>query len=47
MSSTTEVVTRTSRLPAPIRAMRPKQWVKNVLVATAPLAAGRLFEPRC
>ena len=24
--------------------MRPKQWVKNVLVATAPLAAGRLFE---
>lgn len=25
--------------------MRPRQWVKNVLVATAPLAAGRLFEP--
>jgi decaprenyl-phosphate phosphoribosyltransferase len=24
--------------------MRPKQWVKNILVATAPLAAGRLFE---
>jgi decaprenyl-phosphate phosphoribosyltransferase len=24
--------------------MRPKQWVKNVLVAAAPLAAGRLFE---
>jgi decaprenyl-phosphate phosphoribosyltransferase len=24
--------------------MRPKQWVKNVLVATAPLAAGRLLE---
>jgi decaprenyl-phosphate phosphoribosyltransferase len=24
--------------------MRPKQWVKNALVATAPLAAGRLFE---
>ena len=44
MSSTTEVVHRTSHLPAPLRAMRPKQWVKNVLVATAPLAAGRLFE---
>jgi len=25
--------------------MRPKQWVKNVLVLAAPLAAGRLFEP--
>jgi len=24
--------------------MRPKQWVKNLLVAAAPLAAGRLFE---
>jgi decaprenyl-phosphate phosphoribosyltransferase len=23
--------------------MRPRQWVKNVLVATAPLAAGQLF----
>jgi decaprenyl-phosphate phosphoribosyltransferase len=44
MSSATEVVTRPHRLPAAVRAMRPKQWVKNVLVATAPLAAGRLFE---
>jgi decaprenyl-phosphate phosphoribosyltransferase len=44
MSSTTEVVAPTSRLPAALRAMRPKQWVKNVLVATAPLAAGRLLE---
>ena len=35
----------TSVLPAWLRAMRPKQWVKNVLVFTAPLAAGRLFEP--
>ena len=35
---------RRSRLPAAIRAMRPRQWVKNVLVFTAPLAAGRLFE---
>jgi len=24
--------------------MRPRQWVKNVLVVAAPLAAGRLFE---
>lgn len=28
-----------------VRAVRPRQWVKNVLVAAAPLAAGRLFEP--
>lgn len=25
--------------------MRPRQWVKNLLVLAAPLAAGRLFEP--
>ena len=46
--STTPVLTepnpRPSRLPAWLRAMRPKQWVKNVLVLAAPLAAGRLFE---
>ena len=35
---------RRSRLPAAIRAMRPRQWVKNVLVFTAPLAAARLFD---
>ncbi|MFL6026051.1 MAG: decaprenyl-phosphate phosphoribosyltransferase [Friedmanniella sp.] len=34
-----------SRVPAAVRAMRPRQWVKNVLVFTAPLAAGRLFVP--
>lgn len=28
-----------------VRALRPRQWVKNVLVLAAPLAAGRLFEP--
>jgi decaprenyl-phosphate phosphoribosyltransferase len=28
-----------------VRAVRPRQWVKNVLVTAAPLAAGRLFEP--
>ncbi len=36
---------RPSHLPAWLRAMRPKQWVKNVLVLAAPVAAGRLFEP--
>jgi decaprenyl-phosphate phosphoribosyltransferase len=35
---------RRSRMPAVIRALRPKQWVKNVLVFAAPLAAGRLLE---
>ncbi len=35
---------RPSRVPAVIRAVRPRQWVKNVLVGAAPLAAGRLFE---
>lgn len=30
---------------AVLRAMRPKQWVKNLLVVAAPLAAGRLTEP--
>lgn len=28
-----------------LRAMRPKQWVKNLLVLAAPLAAGALTEP--
>ena len=27
-----------------VRAMRPRHWVKNVLVFAAPLASGRLFE---
>jgi decaprenyl-phosphate phosphoribosyltransferase len=34
-----------TRLPAPLRGLRPRQWVKNFLVVLAPLAAGRLFEP--
>nr|NLI49616.1 decaprenyl-phosphate phosphoribosyltransferase [Propionibacterium sp.] len=37
--------TRRPLLPAPLRAMRPRQWVKNVLVFAAPLAAGQLFVP--
>ena len=45
MSETTEVAVRHSRVPATVRAMRPRQWVKNFLVLAAPLAAGRLFEP--
>jgi decaprenyl-phosphate phosphoribosyltransferase len=44
MSTPTEVAVRPSRLPAAVRAMRPRQWIKNVLVVTAPLAGGRLFE---
>lgn len=33
------------RLPAALRAMRPKQWIKNVLVLAVPLAGGVLFQP--
>lgn len=33
-------------MTALIRAMRPRQWIKNLLVIAAPLAAGALFEPR-
>jgi len=39
------VAAKTSAWPAWLRAMRPKQWVKNVLVLAAPLASGRLLEP--
>ncbi len=28
-----------------VRALRPRQWVKNGLVLASPLAAGRIFEP--
>jgi decaprenyl-phosphate phosphoribosyltransferase len=34
-----------STLAALIAALRPRQWLKNVLVFAAPLAAGSLFEP--
>ncbi len=40
-----DVPARRSLLPAPLRAMRPKPWVKNILVFAAPIAAGRLFDP--
>jgi decaprenyl-phosphate phosphoribosyltransferase len=41
-----EIVERpSSRLPAPIRAVRPRQWVKNLLVVLAPLAGGVLLQP--
>ncbi|GAB3914679.1 decaprenyl-phosphate phosphoribosyltransferase [Microlunatus endophyticus] len=40
-----EQVRQPSRVPAAIRAVRPRQWIKNVLVLSAPLAAGQLFQP--
>jgi decaprenyl-phosphate phosphoribosyltransferase len=46
MTEQSQVLLRPSRVPAAVRAMRPRQWIKNVLVVTAPLAAGRLFESR-
>jgi len=43
MSSTAQ---RSRSLPvAVVAAMRPRQWLKNVLVFAAPLAAGSIFEP--
>ena len=36
-----------ARMPVALaRALRPRQWLKNVLVIGAPLAAGRIIEPR-
>ncbi|SMO60782.1 decaprenyl-phosphate phosphoribosyltransferase [Propioniciclava tarda] len=46
MSDQTGLEPRRSALPAPLRAMRPKQWVKNVLVLAAPAAAGVVLQPR-
>jgi decaprenyl-phosphate phosphoribosyltransferase len=31
-------------ITAVVRSLRPRQWTKNLLVAAAPLAAGRLFD---
>lgn len=33
------------KAPALVRAVRPRQWLKNVLVFAAPLAAGVLLDP--
>lgn len=33
-------------MPPLVKAVRPRQWLKNILVGAAPLAAGQLFEPR-
>lgn len=33
-----------SAVPAAVRAVRPRQWIKNVLVLSAPLAAGDIFQ---
>ncbi|MCW3157054.1 decaprenyl-phosphate phosphoribosyltransferase [Micropruina sonneratiae] len=46
MSTNATVEVKRSPLPAWLRAMRPKQWVKNILVFAAPVAAGALFDPR-
>ena len=35
-----------TRLPVLLRACRPRQWIKNTLVLTAPIAAGVAFQPR-
>ncbi|MGF7235013.1 MAG: UbiA family prenyltransferase, partial [Frankia sp.] len=37
--------TAVSTARALVRATRPKQWIKNVLVLAAPAAAGVLFQP--
>ncbi|WP_298131073.1 decaprenyl-phosphate phosphoribosyltransferase [Micropruina sp.] len=46
MSQNSVVEVKRSALPAWLRAMRPKQWVKNILVFAAPVAAGALFDSR-
>lgn len=43
--TTVRVDTEPGPALALLRGMRPRQWVKNLLVVAAPLAAGRLAEP--
>jgi decaprenyl-phosphate phosphoribosyltransferase len=42
---TTPPITLRGRARALLAATRPRQWMKNVLVIGAPMAAGRLFAP--
>ena len=37
---------RLAPMPVLLRACRPRQWVKNVLVLTAPVAAGVVTQPK-
>jgi decaprenyl-phosphate phosphoribosyltransferase len=37
---------RLAAIPVLLRACRPRQWVKNVLVLTAPIAAGVVTQPK-
>jgi decaprenyl-phosphate phosphoribosyltransferase len=43
--STGVVTTRGNQLTGLVRAARPRQWIKNVLVLAAPMAAGLIGEP--
>lgn len=42
---TTQTGRSTGAVAGLVRTMRPRQWVKNVLVTAAPLAAGTLLQP--
>jgi len=46
MSVTQEIVAVVTRPRVLLRACRPRQWTKNILVLTAPAAAGIAFQPR-